>query len=85
MLLVFNNYFMFQFFSFQPLPPPYYPPRSRSSSLNSVPTPVPPQIRAHRYVNLPITSPSEVSEMYMDETHELCKSVTEHALEGKIL
>ena len=43
------------------------------------PIPIPAVLRAHRYVNMTIPSPMEVSETHMDE---LCKSVTEHALEG---
>ena len=65
------------------MPPPYYPPpRSRSNtgpSMKQPPIPIPAVLRAHRYVNMTIPSPMEVSETHMDE---LCKSVTEHALEG---
>lgn len=72
--------------SLQPFPPPYYPPhRSRSNTGSSMtpqaPIPIPAVLRAHRYVNLTtIPKPPEQSDLQMDE---LCKSMTEHALEGK--
>lgn len=70
----------------QPLPPPFYPPpRSRSNTGPSVkqpPIPIPAIIKSHRYVNMPIHKQQpELSEQQMDE---LCKSVTEHALDGML-
>jgi hypothetical protein len=66
-----------------PFPPPYYPPRGRCNSsgqsIKQQPIPIPSVIKAHRYVNMTIPSPME-EQQHMDE---LCKSVTEHALEDK--